>query len=330
MVDLSTTYMGLKLKNPIIAGSSGMTRTVGNILEVEKNGGAAVVLKSLFEEQIRLEISKTMSQSTIDTPYGYAEAMDYISNYSRENAVGEYLNTIREAKSKVAIPVIASINCTSSHEWISYARKVQEAGADALELNIFILPSDPRMNGEENKQIYIDIIQSVLRQISIPLSIKISYYFSDLAKFALKLSWTGISGLVLFNRFFSPDIDIEHFKVTPTNVFSTPDELSTSLRWVAIVSDKVHCDIAASTGVHDGKAVIKQLLAGAKAVECVSALYKHGYGHIGTMLAEVEEWMHRHNFSKIDDYCGMLSYKKAENPAPYERMQFMKHFAGIE
>lgn len=330
MVDLSTTYMGLKLKNPVIAGSSGMTRTVENIVEVEKNGGAAVVLKSLFEEQIRLDINRSLNQSSVDTPYGYAEALDYITNYSKENAVGDYLSTIREAKNRVAIPVIASINCTSPHEWITFARKVQEAGADALELNIFILPSDPRMNGEENKQIYLDIIQSVLKQITIPLSVKISYYFSDLAKFSLKLSWTGISGLVLFNRFFSPDIDIEHFKVTATNVFSTPEELAMSLRWVAILSDKVHCDIAASTGVHDGKAVIKQLLAGARAVQCVSALYKYGYGHIGTMLAELEEWMVRHNYSRIDDFWGMLSYKKAENPAPYERVQFMKHFAGIE
>ncbi len=330
MADLSTTYMGLKLKNPIIAGSSGMTKTAGNIIEVEKNGGAAVVMKSLFEEQIRQEVARSLNQSVADTPYAYAEAMDYISNYSKENVLGEYLATIREAKKSVAIPVIASINCTSSHEWITFARKVQEAGADALELNIFILPSDPRVGGEENKQTYIDIIQSVLRQISIPLSVKISYYFSDLAKFALKLSWTGISGLVLFNRFFSPDIDIENFKLTAAHVFSTPDELSTSLRWVAILSDKVHCDIAASTGVHDGKAVVKQLLAGAKAVECVSALYKNGYGHIGTMLAEVENWMERHNFSRIDDFIGMMSYKKAENPAPYERVQFMKHFAGIE
>jgi dihydroorotate dehydrogenase (fumarate) len=330
MADLSTTYMGLKLRNPIIAGSSGMTRTVENIVEVEKNGGGAVVMKSLFEEQIRLDINRSLNQSSVDTPYGYAEALDYISNYSRENAVGEYLNTIREAKSRVSIPIIASINCTSPHEWITFARKVQEAGADALELNIFILPSDPRMNGEENKQIYLDIIQSVLKQITIPLAVKISYYFSDLSKFSLKLSWTGISGLVLFNRFFSPDIDIEHFKVTATNVLSTPEELAMSLRWVAILSDKVHCDIAASTGIHDGKAVIKQLLAGARAVQCVSALYNKGYGHIGTMLTELEEWMVRHNYGKIEDFCGMMSFKKAENPAPYERVQFMKHFAGIE
>lgn len=330
MVDLSTTYMGLKLRNPIIAGSSGLTRTVEQIVEVEKNGGAAVVLKSLFEEQIRYEVSKSFNQSSIDTPYGYAEAMDYISNYARESSVGEYLNTIREAKKSVNIPVIASINCISSHEWTSFARKVQDAGADALELNIFILPSDPRMNGEENKQIYLDIIQSVLKQISIPLAVKISYYFADLAKFTLKLSWTGVSGLVLFNRFFSPDIDIEHFKITATNIFSSPEELSTSLRWVAILSDKLHCDVAASTGIHDGKAVVKQLLAGARAVQCATALYKYGYGHVQSMLAELEDWMTRHNYSRIDDFCGMLSFKKAENPAPYERVQFMKHFAGIE
>jgi dihydroorotate dehydrogenase (fumarate) len=330
MADLSTTYMGLKLKNPIIAGSSGMTRTVDQIRDVEKNGGAAVVMKSLFEEQIRMEISKTFNQSTIDTPYGYAEAMDYIGNYTRESAVGDYLNTIREAKKAVSIPVIASINCMSSQEWTSFAKKIQDAGADALELNIFILPSDPRMNGEENKQIYLDIIQNVIKQISIPLSVKISYYFSDLAKFTLKLSWTGILGMVLFNRFYSPDIDIDNLKVVSSSVFSSPDEIVMSLRWVAILSDKLHCDIAASTGIHDGKAVVKQLLAGAKAVQCATAFYKYGYGHIGVMLTELEEWMNRHHYTRLDDFIGMLSFKKAENSAPYERVQFMKHYAGIE
>jgi len=330
MADLSTTYMGIDLKNPIIAGSSGLTKSVENIVEIEKNGGAAVVLKSLFEEQIKFEVSKTYNQSAHDMPYAYAEADDYISNYAKDYTIGEYLTLIRECKKAVDIPIIASVNCISPHEWTSFAKKIEDAGADALELNIFILPSDPRRSGEENQEIYLEIIQKVMKQISIPLSIKISYYFSGLAKFALNLSWTGIKGMVLFNRFFSPDIDIESMKVTATNVFSTPDELALSLRWVAILSDKLHCDISASTGVHDGSAVIKQLLAGAKTVQCATTLYKNGFGRIGEMLTDLESWMERHNFNKLDDFVGMLSYKHADNPAPYERVQFMKHFAGIE
>jgi dihydroorotate dehydrogenase (fumarate) len=222
------------------------------------------------------------------------------------------------------------VNCISAHEWTSFCRQIQDAGADAIELNIFVLPSDPHHSGEENQNLYFEIVQGVMRKISIPVSVKISSYFSGLAKFALKLSWTGISGMVLFNRFFSPDIDIDNFKVTPTHVFSTPDEMAMTLRWVAILSDKVHCDISASTGIHDGKAVIKQLLAGAKAVQCVTTFYKNGFGVVGEMLNELETWMGKHNFTKPDDFVGRMSYKKADNPAPYERVQFMKHFAGIE
>ncbi len=330
MIDLSTSYLGLKLKNPVIAASSGLTSSVKNIVELEKNGVAAVVLKSLFEEQIRQEASSTYNTSSHEMPYAYAEAYDYISNYSKEHALTEYLTLIKESKKAVSIPVIASINCTSSHEWTSFASKIQHAGADALELNIFILPSDASRSGEENQNVYLDIIQQVQKHISIPLSIKISYYFSGLAQFALKLSWTGISGMVLFNRFFSPDINIDNFKVTATNVFSTPDELPISLRWIAMLSDKVHCDLAASTGIHDGTAVIKQLLAGARAVQCASTLYKNGFGRIGEMLVDIESWMVKHEFNKLGDFLGKMSFKEAENPAAYERVQFMKHFAGIE
>lgn len=328
MADLSTTYMGLKLRNPIIAGSSGLTNSVAHILELEQNGAAAVVLKSLFEEQIRFEINKTITES--HTGNYYPEAEDYIHHYSKENKLDGYLNLIREAKAKVEIPVIASINCVSSSEWISFAKKIQEAGADALELNIFILPSDPYQSGEENEKVYFDIVNKVKKQISIPLSVKISNYFSGLAKTALKLSWTGIEGMVFFNRFFSPDIDIDKFKVTASNVFSHPEEMALSLRWVAMLSDRLHCDVAASTGIHDGKAIVKQLLAGAKAVQIASAFYKNGFGIIPGMLKEIEDWMDEKGFEKLEDFAGKMSVKKADNPAAYERVQFMKHFSGIE
>ena len=328
MADLKTKYMGLELKNPIIVGSSGLTNSVENIIEIEKNGAGAVVLKSLFEEQIMQEISKTISHDEHSNLY--PEATDYIINYSKDNAVSNYLTLIKDAKAAVNIPVIASINCVSSLEWTSFASKIEEAGADALELNIFILPSDPKKSGDENEKMYLDIIQSIQKVVSIPIAVKLSYYFSSLAKTALSLSWTGIAGMVLFNRFFSPDIDIDTFEVKPTNVFSTPEELSISLRWVAMLSSRLHCDIAASTGIHDGEAVIKQLLAGAKAVQISSVLYKNGFGEIKPMLAELESWMGKHKFNSLNDFIGKMSIKETDNPAAYERVQFMKYFSGIE
>ena len=328
MVDLKTKYMGLELKNPIIVGSSGLTNTLENLVEIEKNGASAVVLKSLFEEQITQEISKVISEDV--QANAYPEAVDYISNYSKDSAVGNYLKLIKEAKAALSIPVIASINCVSSIEWVSFAAKIEEAGADALELNVFILPSDPRKTGEENEKVYFNIIQQVKKMVKIPVAVKLSYYFSGLAKTALSLSWTGISGMVLFNRFFSPDIDIDTFEIKPTNIFSTPEELTTSLRWVAMLSSRLHCDVAASTGVHSGQAVIKQLLAGAKAVQIASVLYKNGFGEIKTMLADLEKWMEKHQFSSLDDFIGKMSIKETENPAAYERVQFMKYFSGIE
>lgn len=328
MADLSTSYMGFDLKNPIIVGSSGLTNSVSNIIEIEKNGAAAVVLKSLFEEQINHTISHTMNSN--DGNYFYPEADDYISNYTRHKDVDNYLKLIRDAKAAVKIPVIASINCISASDWISFAKSIQDAGADGIELNIFILPSDPKNDAARNENEYFEIIQSIRKQVSIPIAVKISYYFSGLANTALKLSWTGINGMVLFNRFFSPDIDIDKLKVTATNVFSHPDELSISLRWVAMLSSRLHCDIAASTGIHSGAAVIKQLLAGARATQVVSVLYKNGFGHINTMLNELEAWMDKHNFSSLKDFNGRMSIKEIENPAAFERVQFMKHFSGIE
>ncbi len=329
MADLSTNYMGLSLRNPVIVGSSGLTNSVEKVAEIEKAGAGAVVLKSLFEEQIMFHSHKTVMQSDAGS-YMYPEAEDYINNYTQENDVGEYLKLIRDCKAAVSIPVIASINCVSSAEWMSFGKKIEEAGADGLELNIFILPSDPRRGSEENEQVYLDIAMTMVKELSIPVAIKVSYYFSGLAKTMLKLSWTGIKGVVLFNRFYSPDIDIDKFEVTATNVFSTPEELAISLRWVAMLADRLHCDIAASTGVHSGEALVKQLLAGAKSVQVASAVYKNGLEVIGEMITFLEAWMNKHDFNSTSDFIGKMSLKSTENPGAYERVQFMKHFAGIE
>lgn len=328
MTNIETTYMGLKLCSPVIIGSSGLTNSISNIIEFEKRGAGAVVLKSLFEEQIKFEIASTVSSE--NSPNYYPEAFDYISNYSRENSVSAYLSLIRDAKNAVKIPVIASINCITAEEWTSFARKIEEAGADALELNVFILPSDPAMSADQNEKIYFSILEEVKKQVKIPVALKISYYFSGLAKMALKLSWAGANGIVLFNRFYSPDINIDTLKVVPSNVFSTPEEITTSLRWVAMLSDRLYCDVCASTGVHDSEGLIKQLLAGAKAVQIASTLYKNGFDRIDEMNNGLKIWMDKHGFSTTDEFIGKMSFRKAENPAAYERVQFMKYFAGIE
>lgn len=328
MADLSTTYLGLKLKNPVIAGSSGLTKNTESIIKLEQQGIAAVVLKSLFEEQIRFEVQSAVSQA--DSAAIYPEAEDYIRNYTRENNVGAYLDLIRAVKKAVKIPVIASINCMTASEWTSFAKQVQEAGADALELNIFIMSSSPYKTSEQNEKTYFDIITEVKKYLTIPLAIKISYHFSALASTVQKLSWTGIQGIVMFNRFFNPDIDIEEMKVVPSNIYSTPADISIPLRWIAMMSGRLEIDLAASTGVHDGKGVVKCLLAGAKAVQICSTLYKNGFEHVPVMLEELEKWMNRRGFKQIEDFRGRMSLNKVENPGAYERVQFMKHLAGIE
>ncbi len=328
MVNLESSYMGLRLKSPLIVGSSGLTHSVENIIEIANQGAGAVVLKSLFEEQILNAANTTINQNLLGNMY--PEAEDYILNYTRENDVAAYLRLIEESKKAVEIPVLASINCVSNSGWTYFAKQIEDAGADGLELNVFVLPSNPDSTGQDNEIIYFDIVDRILKEVKIPVSLKISYYFSSLAQMVTKLSWTGIKGIVLFNRFYSPDIDIEKMEIQSSNVFSTPAEITTPLRWIAMLSNRVNCDLSASTGIHDGNGMIKQLLAGAKAVQVASVLYKKGFEHIATMLETLKTWMEKKNFSGIEDFRGMMSLEEAKNPAAYERVQFMKHFSKIE
>lgn len=328
MINLETSYMGLKLKNPIIVGSSGLTNSVENIIEIEKNGAGAIVLKSLFEEQIMHSASSVIMQN--EAANSYPEADDYIKHYTRTKDVERYLDLIRQSKTAVSIPIIASVNCITWDEWVTFAKQIEEAGADAIELNVFVLPSDPTKEGPENEATYFKVVEKILKVVTIPVSLKISYYFSSLSRTVVKLSWTGVKGIVLFNRFFSPDIDIENFELKTSNVFSTPAEMALPLRWIAMLSPHVKCDLAASTGVHDGHAAIKQLLAGAKAVQVASVLYKKGFKEIGIMLEQIENWMLRKGFNNLDEFIGKMSVKDIKNPADFERVQFMKHFSGIE
>ena len=328
MADLSVNYMGLKLRNPIIAGSSGLTDKTESIRNLEQNGAAAIILKSLFEEEIILEKEASIGQMQ-SVGALYPETLDF---YQYEDApresTAEYLDMLRKVKSQVSIPVIPSINCMTARQWTWFPKELESAGADALELNLFMLPSDLERSVEETEKVYFDIISEVADKIKMPVALKISYYFSNLANMIMRLSETSIKGLVLFNRFYSPDIDIDKFEITSGSVLSSPGDLALSMRWIAIMAERVKCDLAASTGVHDGASVIKQLLAGANAVQVVSAIYRHGGERIAEMLHDLETWMDKYNFKNIEDFRGKLSQAKSDNPAAYERVQFMKYFRG--
>ena len=327
MADLSTSYLGLSLRNPIIAASSGLTKSIHQIQELEKRGAGAVVLKSIFEEEINYEMKKNMSKMNAPSLI-YPEIYDAFDFSAMEDGVSKYLFLIEDAKKSVNIPIIASVNWVGDEECSRFGKRIQDAGADAIELNMFILPSDLQRSGDDNEKVYFDVIERVKKEISIPVSLKISYYFSNLANMIKKLSETGINGLVLFNRFYSPDIDINSMEVNPSNIYSSPADITISLRWIAIMANRVQCDLAASTGVHDGEGVVKQILAGANAVQVASTLYKHGFSAITDMVEFLDKWMTKKKFNKIEDFRGKLSQSATNNPAAYERVQFMQHFAG--
>jgi dihydroorotate dehydrogenase (fumarate) len=320
-MDLSTKYMGLTLENPIIAGSSGFTKSVDSARRCADAGAGAVVLKSIFEEQIEAEVADLVGQS--EPLDWHPEARDYITQYGRHNEVGEYLKLITEVKKAVSIPVIASLHCVTAGAWTGFAKQVEEAGADALELNIFVMPSDPRRDGREHEKLHLDIARAVKGTISIPLALKVGAFFSGLMRTMAELGQIA-DALVLFNRFLQLDFDIEELTVAPGNSLSTPADLATPLRWISILSDRVRCDLAATTGVHDGKDLIKQLLAGAAAVQVCSTLYVNGLGQLGEMRDELGAWMKRHSFTTVGAFRGKLSQGSSENPGAYERVQFMK------
>lgn len=327
MADLSTNYLGLKLKNPIIAGSCGITNSVDSIKKLADNGIAAIVLKSLFEEQILYNAHQKISENDLD----YPEAYDYIKNYSKFNDVSAYLNLIGQAKHETNIPIIASINCISSNEWILFAKDIENSGADAIELNIMTLSSNTKYSSQDNEQKMLEIIEKVRQNTKLPIAVKLSSNSSGLAHFIQKLDWSKlIQGIVLFNRQYSPDIDIDNLKIVSSHVFSSPTDYAESLRWVAIMSDKINLDIAATTGIWESKTIIKQILAGANAVQIASVLYKNGPTYVQTMLTGIESWMKNHNFNTLNDFIGKISMQNTQTPNAFERIQFMRYFCNIE
>ncbi len=328
MANLNTSYMGLSLKNPIIISSSGLTSSIDKIAKVVEAGAGAIVLKSLFEEQINYEINNQIKQSSGND---YPEALDYIAGYTKDNSVGEYISLIKEAKEKFDIPVIASINCFSANEWIDFAKKIEAAGADAIELNVHIVNTDKNLEASVIEGLYYSIAENISKAVKIPFAIKLGDNFANIVAVVNKLYALGAKGVVLFNRFYQPDIDINKMTLTSSSVFSTPSDIRRSLRWVAIVSDKVdQIDVSASTGNHDGEAVIKQLLAGASTVQLCSTIYKNGAQIISSIINELSFWMEEKGFKSIDDFKGAMSYRKISDPTQYERAQFMKYFSSLD
>ena len=343
MIDLSCKYLGLHLKNPLIVGSSGLTSSIENLKTIARLGAGAVILKSIFEEQIKFETDKFLNSNdpgmkswqdafegiVSKKEFYHEEAFDYLTNYAKEHTLSHYLKLVLDAKQAIDIPVIASIHCSTQYDWQYFAKRIQEAGADALELNVYLLPSDFDKTSSDIEQVYFDIIHEVKKFITIPFALKIGYYFSSLAQTALKLSETGIAGLTLFNRPYNPDIDIETLHVSASNMYSNEAEYHHSLRWVALLAGKIKCNIAASTGIHNYETIIKQLLAGADAVQMVSVFYEKNFEIIPQMIAGIESWMQDHNFNTINEFKGLLSHTNVHNPASYERVQFIRLYSSI-
>ncbi len=325
MAKLETTYLGIKLKNPLVVSSSGLTSNIESIKKLENAGAGAIVLKSLFEEQILHEAGSLSVHSD------YPEAEDYLKAYITSNNVENYLELISTAKKTVNIPVIASINCISASKWVDFASRIQEAGADALEVNVFVLPTNIKKKSDEYEQIYLTLAEKLKEIITIPFAFKVGFHFTSPLNILEQLWFRNVKGVVLFNRFFAPDFDIEKMKVVPAEVFSNPSDLRDTLRWVGITSHLLpKIDISASTGVHSGKELVKMLLAGATTVQVCSALYKHGHEHLTGMLEFLNSWMDKKGYKTIDEIRGIMNYGKIGDPTVYERSQFMRYYSSHE
>ncbi len=325
MNDLSVNYLGLRLKNPLVIASCGLTESVKKIEYLESKGAGAVVLKSLFEEEIIIEMEEN-GHSMTNRHFVFPETLDYMDSVGKKDMLTKYLDLIRHAKKTVAIPVIASINCVSSQKWLYFSKEIEEAGADALELNLFLLPSDKTRGEKEWSSITHEIVTKIQSRINIPLSLKISPYQSNLMSYIENIDKMGTNGIVLFNRSWYPDIDIHNFVVTPGYVLSAPSNMGNTLRWVSLASGRVRCDIAASTGIHDGEGVVKQILAGAKVVQLASTLYINGPSYLTEILEFLTNWMNENEFQSLEEFRGRMSQANAGNPASWERVQFMKNF----
>ena len=327
MPDLSTTYMGLGLANPFIVSSSSLTSDLDRLKSAEDAGAGAVVLKSLFEEQIIAD-AKRLDDHGMDC--FFPEISDFVRGNTNWSGPDAYLQLIREAKSALSIPVIGSVNCVFPGWWASYAAEMEKAGADAVELNISPVPGDIEKSATEIENGIIEIVRSVRQKTSLPIAVKLGNNHSSMFQLAGLLSDMGANALVLFNRFYRFDIDLEKLELTHGPKFSHPDEISEGLRWTALLSGRTELDLAATTGIHDEAAAIKMILAGARAVQVCSILYLNGMQHIGRMITGMNSWMEKHGFSSLDDFRGRLSQQASDEPEKYQRLQFVRMLVGID
>jgi len=330
MVDLTTTYLGLKLKNPLVASASPLSKKLSGVKRLEDAGVSAVVMYSLFEEQIEYD-SRALDHFLSRGTDSYAEAITYFPDMPSYNIGPEsYLELVQKIKAEVEIPVIASLNGITTGGWVKYARRIQEAGADALELNIYNLPTDPKKSSTEIEDGYVELVKAVRSQVKIPLAVKLSPYFTSLPHLAARLAAAGANGLVLFNRFYQPDLDIETLEVVPNLVLSTSNDLRLPLRWVAILYGRIKTDLALTSGVHQAADILKALMAGAKVAMTTSELLANGIGRVPEMLADMERWMEEFEYDSVKKMIGSMSQASVADPSSFERANYMKALTSFD
>jgi dihydroorotate dehydrogenase (fumarate) len=323
-MNLKTSYMGLKLRTPLVVSASPLSESLDNIKRMEDADAAAVVLHSLFEEQIRqerYELHWSMTQGT----ESYPEALNYMPD-PHELSVGPeaYLRHISSAKESVTIPIIASLNGATLSGWTSFARQIQQAGADALELNLYSVPTDPNLCAADLEQQYLNVFKAVRSEVTIPVAVKLSPFFTNFANVAKRFDEYGASALVLFNRFYQPDIELESLEVVPNVFYSTPMAMRLPMRWIAILCDRVGCSLAATSGIHRGTDVLKMLMAGADVTLLCSVLMRHGIDRIRVIEDEMIAWMQEHEYESVEQLKGSLSHKNCPDPSAFERAQYMR------
>lgn len=323
-MDLSTNYLGMKLKNPLVPSASPLSHTVDSMKRLEDAGAAAIVMYSLFEEQIAHETAELNHYLSYGTE-SFAEALTYFPDIGEYNAgPEEYVELVYRAKKSLSIPVIGSLNGISTGGWISYAKKIEDAGADAIELNVYYIPTDPHLTSQDVEDRYVEVLLAVKRTVKIPVAMKMSPYFSSMANMAARLDTAGANGLVLFNRFYQPDLDLETLEVKPNVILSTPQALRLPLRWIAILHGRLKASLAATSGIHTAQDVIKMLMAGADVTMMCSALLKNGPAHLRQVLTDLDQWMLDHEYVSVSQMKGSMSQKSVADPAAFERANYMR------
>ncbi len=323
-MNLKTTYLGLDLKNPLVSAAGPLSKDIGTIRQLEDAGVAAVVLHSLFEEQLSYEAAELDHYLTHGTE-SFAEATTYFPD-AGEYKLGpdEYLEHIRKAKQAVKIPIIASLNGVSTGGWIDHARLMEQAGADALELNVYFIPTDPRLSSEDVERLYLSVLEAVKSKVRIPVAMKLSPFFSSMASMAQRLDQAGADGLVLFNRFYQPDIDLDALEVVPNVVLSTPHAMRLPLRWIAILYGQLKASLAGASGIASGHDVIKMMMVGADAVQICSALLRKGPKELSVILKAMQTWMEEKDYESVEQMKGSMSQRSCREPAAFERANYMK------